>query len=605
MSLLPSLDPASPPPPQTLEQPSAQHVFERVVGRPETIYPGRQFIELPDRKYSRETDLEILSRSVDVLLKQQDDRGSFYTDEDYRTGDRVDDQLGAASMIAYWLSVKGIEKGINDALERAVRFHLDHLVSAPTPAYPFRHSCSSLGYESASEACGNMWILWGGALVLQHGLPYLSKATGDELRDLMADTWSMVSADPNLPENPCANQWLAYCEVGVLYALAAGRDDLVPKILDFYKRRVRRLRILDRGHLVYGELNHWDAHYGLLSWMMIEYLHVGTGDPVFAEDAAEMALYFNERVSASGYYWGGSRNNECKMEEFLPILSKWSIELELNRLLLPPPSNLWRQMVIDGHYGRGLITRLAIPLESVTTRRVLPPTPWHFRLGDSSVCLRHDVKLHHLSAAGLDIIPAASALDFGSGLTWLARDKWKIDPFQVNPPRPSEAHRYIESKQVELCGVLGLASTQRGFYWETRQWWISSGNGLLWIGHLFSHTRASCERLHFVLGNPVVTRQSNKAVPVTEVVTAEGKSASTQGDPISISSPNFLRFGNVFIGATAPVEFIRPSRDAFHTFPVPHGELLRDFDKSNELRLHLCETPMQVGLGIAFSLRLR
>ena len=63
----------------------------------------RRFISLPERQFSHKTDWEILCRSVDLFLQQQDERGSFYTEEDYHTGDRVDDHLGAASALAYFL----------------------------------------------------------------------------------------------------------------------------------------------------------------------------------------------------------------------------------------------------------------------------------------------------------------------------------------------------------------------------------------------------------------------------------------------------------------------------------------------------------------------
>jgi hypothetical protein len=282
------------------------------------------------------------------------------------------------------------------------------------------------------------------------------------------------------------------------------------------------------------------------------------------------------------------------MEEFLAVFSKWAVELDLDRLLLPPPSHLWRQLAMDGHWGPGFVKRNAIPLRARETRRALSPTPWHFRSRNASVCLYNDARLHHLSAAGLEIIPAANIQGAGSRLTWLSGNTWKTDPFQVTSPPPSEGHRYYQSKPIQLPDAQGLTAMQRGYTWETIQWWIGTENGILWISQLISHAFLTCDKLRYILGNPVLTQVSNAAVPVTELETAEGIKTDTQGESVSISSGKFLRFGDVFVGATSPLEFGRPSRDAFHTFPLPPGTFLRDFSCSNELRVQLSETPPQV-----------
>ena len=93
--------PASRPP---AKQPPAS---EAAVYRPPSSWPAdnrtRKFTPLSERGHSTETDLDILHRSVGLLLKRQDARGSFYTDEEYRSGDKVDDQLAGASLLAYSL----------------------------------------------------------------------------------------------------------------------------------------------------------------------------------------------------------------------------------------------------------------------------------------------------------------------------------------------------------------------------------------------------------------------------------------------------------------------------------------------------------------------
>ena len=550
---------------------------------------ARRFTRLPDRHFSREGDMEMLARSVQAVLEQQDERGSFYTDQEYCLGDKVDDQLGAASMLAYYLSQTGCASGVDERLERAVRFHLDHLVQPPTNERKSRYMRYFKDRDTGYDTCNNLWTIWGGSLVLRHGTRYISSGTAAELCDLLAELWSFAFNDPRRDANPCENQMLAYCEVGILYAHTVGRKALVSELLDFYHQHLRRLRIYDRGHWIFPEFNQWDAHYALLSWTMLENLFVTTGDPAFAEDAEEMALYFNERVSAGGYYWGGSRHNECGIDEFIQLPSKWAAELDLNRLLLPSPSELWKQMIMDGHWGRSLVMRLDIPLENRTVKRKVVPTRWHFRQDNASVCLRNDLKLHHLSSAGLEIIPAAGAL--GSGVTWQAEGGWKTDSVQINTPPDSAGLRFSKSRTIELGNASGLATMQRGYLWEMRQWWIGAGDGLVWIGQLISHAFPQCDRIDFLLGNPVLTILADKAVSVAEVKTAEGVVAETQGEPVRVSSREYLRFGDVFVGATAPMEFVRPARDAFHTFPLPGGRLLRDVPVSNELRLELSETP--------------
>ena len=426
------------------------------------------------------------------------------------------------------------------------------------------------------------------------GTPFLEKGTADELREVMADNWSYVSTFPIRDENPCHNQLLAYCEIGISVGKAIGREAIRTEVLRYYHERLRLLRVYDRGYWIYSEFNQWDANYGVLSWTALENLFAATGDPTFAEDAEQMALYFNELVSAGGYFWGGSRRDEGGLDEFLQAPVRWAFELGLDRLLLPEPAHLWRRLAMDGHYVKGLGHRNDGKLAPRKTKRLLPPRPWHFQKQNCSICLRDDFKLHHLSSAGLEIIPAASTYGFGSGLVWKTAGEWKSDPLHVQPPKSSQGHRYNLAKSIQLPDIVGLASMQRGYMWETRQWWLSAGKSVVWIGQLITHWYPSCERIEFILGNPVLTRAGGEAVPVTEVISAEGIKADTQGDAVDLSSRRFLTFGDVSIGGTAPVSFIRPSEDSFHTFPVTGGRNLRDFDTSNELRVLVSEAPIRL-----------
>jgi hypothetical protein len=551
----------------------------------------RKYITLAERNHSHETDLGMLRRTAETLLRQQDDRGSFYTDQEYLLGDKVDDQLGGAAVIAYFLSQTEAKKETVDALERAVRFFLDHFVfSSPTRKY--RYTRSVPDREENDDWCGQLWNFWGGVQVITHGSPYLTSGTAAELRDMLGDYWGFVSTFPLQVQQPCHNQRLALCEVGVAYAKAISNDTMIPEIVAYYHEKIRPLRIHDRGHWIFSEFNQWDVHYGALSWMMLEHLAAATGDPVFAEDADEMALYLNEQISAGGFAWGGPRNNECGTDEFTHIFEARAGELGLDRLLLPEPSHLWRTLALDGHTGRGLVDRMHVSLPR-RKPRVVPPTPWHFQKGNVSVCLDDDFKLHHLSSAGLEIIPAANPTGLGSGIVWLKDGVWKSDFLQRHPPKASEGLRYCDGQPIELREIGGLTVMQRGYLWETRQWWLTNGSGLLWIVHLVAHGIPKWDRLDFIIGTPVLTRVAGQAINVSTAQSAEGVEIDTQGEAATLASDKFLRFGDVNIGATLPLEFNRPSREAFHTFPSL-GRNWRDFTSSNELRLKIDKEPGQI-----------
>jgi hypothetical protein len=235
---------------------------------------------------------------------------------------------------------------------------------------------------------------------------------------------------------------------------------------------------------------------------------------------------------------------------------------------------------------------IALPQRQAS--RSLSPTPWHFRAGPSSACLSDDRKIHQVSSNGLEIIPAANTHGIGSGLIWESSGDWKCDYLHANPPKASEGHPYVSATPVQMPGLIGLSTMQRGYLWETRQWWISCGQGnLLWVCQLITHSSPRSDKLHFLLGNPILTRLAEQPVPVTEVASAEGACADTQGDAATVASEKFLRFGDNFVGGTAPLNFVRPAKDAFHTFPAPGGRNLRDCPCSNELRVVLSDKPMQ------------
>ena len=553
----------------------------------------RRYISLAERNYSREGDLGVLRRTVYTLLQQQDERGSFYSDEDYMRGDVVDDQIGAAAMLAYFLTRTGSDEKIHEALVKAVRFHLDYLVfSSPDRAY--RYSRFHNDRDTPGDWCNTLWCLGAGTCLLQYAEPYLGDAVSVEYRGVLAEYWSFVSTFPTRDENPCHNQMLAYIEIGIEYARMSGREELVSELLDFYHGHVRRLRILDRGYRIYSEFNQWDSHYSVLSWMILERLFVETAEPAFAEDAQQMAFYFNEYLSAGGYCWGGSRNNESGLDEFPNLFTASSKEFGFDRMHFPEPSHLWNRLVVNGHGGKGLITRIEMEIPSRESKKLLSPTPWHFQKDNASVCLSDDRKLHHLSSGGLELIPVAGMAGLGSGVRWLYGRTWRQDRLQINPPVSSAGFDFIDSKPIRTGNVSGVSSMQRGYVWETRQWWISAGSGLLWITQLIPHGPLQCDGLDFLLGTPILTRLGGRIVPVSNVESAEGDKADTQGAAVTVSSLKFLRFGDLYVGATAPLEFIRPSADAFHTFPLPAGQLWRDCLSSNHIRIRISEEPKKL-----------
>ena len=551
---------------------------------------GRRFIRFSERAVGRESDLLCLANSAKWLLERQDERGSFHSDAEYSTGDTTDDQLGAAAVVARFLNIHQDSVCSRDnPVERAVRFHLQHLVNRDAEG-GWKYSRYHLARDSAGDWCNTLWCLWGAALLMEHDSACLTPATRSELLTLMADYWAFLSWYPVRDENPCHNQLLEYCKVGMLYARAISSREVEEEVLHYYRHTLRRLRVYDCGHAIYTEYNQWDAHYGMLSWMALEYLADETCDKDIREDAGEMASYFNERVSSGGYYWGGSRRDEAGIDEFIHLPWKYERAFGLDRLLLPEPSHLWQSLIMNGHYGRSLLTRLdSYQHERPSSAWPTPPTRWHYRRGCTSVCLRQNTHLHHFSSHGLEIIAALIPQGMGSGLLWKAGGKWQQDPLQIIPPSASEGHRYAESMGVENTDVTCLCSRQRGATWETRQWWLSDGSSLLWIVQAVSHADIACEQLDFLLGNPVLTVTKDKPTPVTFVQNGEGDCLDTQGEAGSLASSLRLTFGDVSVAATAPLIFARPSTTAFHTFPTPIK--LENREDSNQLRVRAISSP--------------
>ena len=269
----------------------------------------RRYITLVERAYSRDGDFDMLVRSLRLMLKREDERGSFFSDEEYRRGDRGDDQIGVTCLLAYYLHRQGPDRTINDALERTVRFHLDHLVFR-SPERQGAYSRGELARDTPGDWCNTLWCIGSGAITLRYGAAFLTPRTVTDLRGMLVEYWRFLANFPTRDENPCHNQLLAFCEAGARASAALADETMMGEVLKYYHGRMRRLRVQDRGYMIYGEFNQWDIHYSALSWHLLEELAALSSDPVVREDAEVMALAFREQVSAGGYYWGGPRSAE-------------------------------------------------------------------------------------------------------------------------------------------------------------------------------------------------------------------------------------------------------------------------------------------------------
>ena len=93
--------------------------------------------------------------------------------------------------------------------------------------------------------------------------------------------------------------------------------------------------------------------------------------------------------------------------------------------------------------------------------RLIEQTLSGFLRGQASVCLQDDRKLHHLSAAGLELIPVAGEGGLGSGLVWQSKGAWKTDSLQIQPPKESEGMSYCTSGPMQFGEFAGLIDPPR------------------------------------------------------------------------------------------------------------------------------------------------
>lgn len=550
-------------------------------------YRDRKFIRLRDRNPDFESDFQILERSVLRLLHGQRPDGCFMTEHELSQYDKTDDQIGAAGMLAYYLTLTPPDAEKVDALERAVRFQMEQLVWTK-PALQGRYLRAVKDRDTSSDWCATLWGLTSANAVLRHGRDFLSPETYAALWIFAGDLWTYLQAFPLRNENPCHNQLVEYCAIGYAYAKLVGLADVQQEILGYYREKIRTLRVPNRGRMIYSEFNRWCAHYSLLSWMALEEFSIESGDPLVEEDAMEMAAAFNDRLSAGGYTFGGSRRDEGGYEEFLLPLWLRQKAFDFGRLLLSEPSTQWQKLSFDGHCGRVLVGRM--PEYAKERRHLLPPRPaseFTLRRKTISVHLDDLGRVHHLSVNGLEILQANSQPQ--QDLTWLKEGVRTTDWILQSPPPPSQGQSYLRTSAGHEAGVSTLASMRRGSSVEIRQWWIASDTELLWFIHLLAHSDLRVDELRFSLGNPYLSCFSGQPAPLAEVANTK-TSVKTYGPAQRLHGDPYLQLGDQFLTATHPLCFERPSETAFNGFPAKDGVLWREITESNRLDLILLDS---------------
>ncbi|MBC2602720.1 hypothetical protein [Puniceicoccus vermicola] len=552
----------------------------------------RRFIRLADRPTGFETDFACLERTLHQIVPRQQQNGCFLSSEEILLPDKSDDHLGVAGMLAYYLSLTEENPDWNDALGRGLRYQIDHLC-ATAPNTSGRYVRYYLERDSPLDWCNTLWSLQGLNFVLEFGQPFLPRELYREALELGRDFWEHLTNYPARDENPCHNQLLEYASIGYTYGRISARPKVCQYVLDYYKSVLRKLRIEDSGRWIYTEFNRWCAHYALLSWYALEHLWVESGESLFEEDAMEMAAAFNDRISAGGYYFGGSRRDEPGYETFLYQFWLRGQVFNFDRLLLPEPSDQWRDLIYDGHNGRSLVSEMMLFAKQPSIARTsLSLSVYTLYRNRCSVRFNENGTSRHISVNGLELIEANLPDSLNSPLLWKQNGNWVEDSILAKPPPPSPLHRYGRVLGQSFSGVELRATMQRGSDWEIRTWWITDGHRLQGIAHLIAHNAVRSDQVKFVLGNPCLTETEGVVKPVFSVSNSDC-SVNTFGPQQSLRSVDFLRIGDQYIRASTPMQFVRPSEDAFDGFPARNRKLWSKQKDSNRIEIVLSETSKQ------------
>jgi hypothetical protein len=557
-------------------------------------FRDRRFFPFSDRKVGFESDFHSLEQSLNRLIPLQQPNGCFFPPEILSLGEKSDDHLGLAGMLAYYLTLVPAKPEWEEALRRAIRFQLGHLLWT-AKMQPGRYVRYRIAEDSSLDWCNTLWVMQSVGYLLKYARPFVGEKMFEEVGALGGDIWDFLSHYPQRDETPCHNQLLEFAALGYSYGAASGREDVRQGVMTYYRETLRHLRVKDRGRWIYTEFNRWCAHYALLSWSALEMLWTESHDPIFEEDALEMAAAFNDRLSAGGYTYGGSRRDEAGYEEFLYPIWVREKQFGFNRLLLMEPSERWQQLVFDGHNGRCLVGRMPLYARGRPDMPFpgVPSSSFTLRHGGCSVFFNPDTTPHQISVNGLEVLEASTRLTQGGGLIWKSAGIWKQDELIANPPPDSQLHRYNQLLALRSGDLEIRASMQRGVYWEIRQWWITDGTLLGRFFHLFSHNCCDTEEIRFILGNPYLAEDENGVHPIREVLSREG-SVATQGQAQSLRSTGPLRLCNQSLVSTHPLQFVRPDEDAFDGFPTRNGRPWSEQEDSNRLEILLSEHPRRI-----------
>ncbi len=559
----------------------------------------RRYIRFSERPNGFDVDLDCLKRTLEVIVPQQQASGCFISPEDLLKMDKTDDHLGVSGMLAYYLSLTGENEQWEDALRRAASFQLENFCWEKS-GVAGRYVRFDFKRDTPLDWCNTLWSLQGLNFVLQYGRSFLTQDLYAELEKLGRDFWDYLTKLPSRDENPCHNQLIEYASIGYSYGQASGRSEVCEYVLEYYRTVLRKLRILDRGRWIYAEFNSWCGHYALLSWCALEHLFAESGDAEVEADAIEMAAAFNDRLSAGGFYFGGSRRDEPGYETFLYQFWLRGQTFNFDRLLLPEPSNQWRNLIYDGHNGRSLISEMTLYAKKpVATQNTLGSSAHTLMLDRCSVRLNEDATLHHLSVNGLELLAANFPNKLRSPLWWKNNGTWLEDRLLATPPPASQLQSFHTVREQTGSGLEVRATMQRGGEWEICQWWISDGKRLQWVAHFVAHSSVRSEQVKFVFANPYLAEFDGEVGPVS-LVSSSKESVTTCGPSQLLESTDYLQIGDQFIRSSHPLSFVRPSEHAFDGFPARNRKLWSRQEDSNRIEILLSAEPKQFDFRESF-----
>lgn len=549
--------------------------------------PQRSWIKLDDLPAQPAFDLETLGRSARVLLDRQESSGSFLAPELYFTGDRTDDQIGGAAVLAAALALGRVPPVEKPFLNKAVRYHLEHLVwqSEDTGFMFLRYVADR---PTPNDWCATLWALHGAVLTLEHGRGILDPDLELRLRRVCADYWRFLSSYPLKEENPCHNQLLEYCSIGFHAGKVLGDDRVAAEALAYYFDYVRGLRVPLRGRLIYGEFNQWCSHYFLLSWFAVEKLALHTGNAVIEDDAREMAAAFDDRLSAGGFFYGGSRYDEAGVEELMFPLWRRALQFDFGRTLVPGPAGRHRRITYDGHFGKALVGRL--PLYAHPRPSSPPATPGNpatLRRKHVSLNLDEAGKPWLLSVAGVEFLQARRLGACSADLLWRRDGGVRIDPLMGRNLAASRNLSFQTIRREQFGGLESLRSLRRGALWELRNWWLASDDSLVWLVHAINHADMTLDSADLLLACPFLASDDRHTTTLGTVGLPGHPGISLYGGPDLALSPGELSVGGCRLAASHPLCVCRPSSSAAAGFPLPPGTLWRDVTETNFISLQL------------------